>query len=76
MFGKKNNYSKTISNECKWYPVCPIKRFTDLGIIDDKWVNSYCKGEWKHCIRYQMEEKGEYHPDWMLPDGSFGLKLK
>ncbi len=76
MLGKKKDYPKTGSNMCKWYPVCPVKRFDDSGIIDKKWVKSYCKGKWKTCIRFQMEEKGEYHPDWMLPDGSLDLKLK
>lgn len=30
---------------------------------------------WESCIRYQMKERGEYHPDWMLPDGSIDEKL-
>jgi len=36
-----------------------------------KWIELYCKGDWENCIMYQMEEKGYYHPDNMLPDGSF-----
>ncbi len=27
-------------------------------ILDKKWIELYCKGDWKSCIRYQMEEKG------------------
>jgi hypothetical protein len=35
----------------------------------------YCKGDWERCIRYQMEERFEPHPDWMLPDGGIDERL-
>ncbi len=76
----KRDYSKlkVLLYECKWYPVCPMKRLYDNGILDRKWIELYCKSDWKSCIRYKMEENGETHPDWMLPDGSIdtGLKTK
>ncbi len=74
----KRDYSKlkVLLSECKWYPVCPMKNSYEKGILDRKWVELYCKGDWKSCIRYKMEENGEYHPDWMLPDGSIDTKLK
>ena len=53
-----------------------MKRFYEEGQLERKWIEKYCKGLWKQCIRYQKEEKGEYHPDWMLPDGSMDMKLK
>ncbi len=56
-------------DECKWYQVCPMKRFYEEGKIERKWVDLYCKGDWSSCIRYQKEERGEYHPDNMLPNG-------
>lgn len=56
--------------ECKWYKVCPMKSFCEQGRISEKWVLNYCKGNWENCVRYKMEEAGEYHPDNMLPDGS------
>ena len=72
------NYSvlKVLQRECKWYPVCPVRRFYEEGKLDSKWVELYCKGNWSSCIRYQMEEAGEYHPDWMLPDGSIDESLR
>ena len=45
------------------------------GKLDKKWIELYCKGDWESCIRYQMEERGEPHPDWMLPDGSIDERL-
>jgi len=63
-------------SECKWYPVCPIKSYFEQGRLDVYWIEKYCKGNWKHCVRYQMEENGSYHPDWMLPDGTIDAKLK
>ncbi len=61
---------------CKWYPVCPMKRFTDTGKLDPYWTDTYCKGDWETCIRYQMEENGKHHEDWMLPDGTLDESLK
>ena len=74
----KKNYHKlkVLSNDCKWYPVCPMKKFYEEGKLNKKWVELYCKGDWETCVRYQMEERGEPHPDWMLPDGSIDERLK
>lgn len=63
-------------HDCKWFPVCPMKRFYDEGRLEKKWIELYCKGDWVNCVRYDMEEKGYYHPDWMLPDGSMDENLK
>ena len=73
---KSYSVIKVLENTCKWYQVCPVKYFTDRGLIDEKWVKLYCKGNWESCIRYQMEESGKYHPDWMLPDGTLNKALK
>jgi len=61
--------------ECKWFPVCPMKRFYKEGILPKKWIKQYCKGNWQSCKRYHMEEKGVPHPDWMLPDGTINEQL-
>jgi len=61
---------------CKWFLVCPMKRFFEKGQLKKKWIDLYCRGDWKSCTRYQMEENGEYHPDCMLPDGTTDKKLK
>lgn len=73
---KKYEKCEVLLNECKWFPVCPMKRFYESGWLEKKWIALYCQGDWHNCIRYQMEAKGEYHPDWMLPDGSFDEQLK
>lgn len=54
---------------CKWYAVCPIKAYTEMGRLDRCWVENYCLTANRSCIRFQMEEAGRYHPDNMLPDG-------
>ncbi len=73
-----NDYRKlrTLMEDCKWYPVCPMKRFFEKGILDRKWIELYCKGDWESCVRYWMEENGKSHPDWMLPDGSIDKRLR
>ena len=63
------------TGECKWYPLCPMKRFFEKGLLDEKWINGFCKGGRK-CVRYAMEERMEAHPDWMLPDGSLDERLR
>ena len=62
--------------ECKWYCACPMKKFYKQGILDEKWIQKYCWGVWEKCVRYYMEERGEPHPDWMLPDGTLDERLK
>jgi len=66
----------TLSHDCKWFLMCPLKMLYDAGRLEPKWVELYCKGLRSTCVRYQMEEKGSYHPDWMLPDGSLDENLK
>jgi len=66
---------KVLSKDCKWYALCPMKRFYEEGKLDRKWIELYCKGDWESCIRFHMEENGEPHPDWMLPDGSIDKRL-
>ena len=66
---------KVLSRDCKWYSVCPMKWFYESGRLSRRWIELYCKGDWENCTRYQMEEKGEPHPDWMLPDGSLDESL-
>jgi DNA polymerase len=53
-----------------------MKRYYEKELIGKKWIDNYCKGNWKNCIRYQKEENGEYHEDWMLPDGTLDESLK
>ncbi|MHA1190895.1 MAG: uracil-DNA glycosylase [Promethearchaeota archaeon] len=64
-----------IKKECKWYQACPIKFFVDIDKLDRKWVEEYCLIGNKSCIRYQMEENGEVHPDNMLPNGEIKIEL-
>ena len=56
---------------CKWYEVCPLRELERQRKISDEWKKEYCKSEnnWKNCKRYQLEEKGIYHSDNMLPNG-------
>ncbi|MFP4193401.1 MAG: hypothetical protein ACLFMN_02060 [Desulfobacterales bacterium] len=61
--------------QCRWYPLCPMKRFYEDGILDAFWIKQYCMGDNKKCVRYQMEESGRPHPDNMLPDGSIDASL-
>lgn len=53
-----------------------MKRYYEEGLIDRKWVDEYCMDHWDLCKRYWKEEKGEYHPDWMMPDGTIDEALK
>ena len=72
---KKYRKLKVLLKDCKWYVVCPMKRFYEQGKLDKRWIELYCKGDWESCVRYQMEEEGKFHPDWMLPDGTLDERL-
>jgi len=53
-----------------------MKRFVEAGRLDRRWVQRYCLGDdWTRCVRYRMEEAGQYHPDNMLPDGTIDETL-
>ena len=62
---------------CRWYSVCPLRRFERKGLLTDQWAKEYCKSSfnWVHCRRYQLEQQGAAHPDNMLPDGSIDERL-
>ena len=73
---RKYRKLQVFSHDCKWYSMCPMKRYFDRGQLERKWIELYCKGDWEDCIRYQKEENGVYHPDLMLPDGSIHESLR
>ena len=56
---------------CKWFDICPLRRFEREKKIDSSWAKNYCESSnnWKKCKRYQLEERGIIHPDNMLPNG-------
>ena len=45
------------NRDCKWFYVCPMKRYFEGEKLDNKLFDSYCRGEWANCMRYEMEEK-------------------
>jgi hypothetical protein len=61
---------------CKWYEVCPMKKFSEQGRLDKKWIENYCFRGGENCKRLEMESKGIFHPDNMLPDGTIDKTLK
>ena len=65
-----------MDKKCKWYDACPLRRFEMQGKLEESWIRSYCMGDFEKCVRYRMEERGEYHPDTMLPDGTTDTRLK
>lgn len=52
-----------------------MRYFYEAGKLDEKWVDLYCKGDWRSCVRFQKEQKGEYHSDAMLPNGEIDAEL-
>ena len=62
---------------CKWYEICPLRKFEEEGRLNKKWAEKYCKTEsnWKNCKRYQLEEKAIKHPNNMLPNGEIDENL-
>jgi len=72
---KKNalasGYCYSYCMRCKWYSVCPMRRFEREGRIGNEWNRKYCSGNYEACVRYRKEEAGIPHQDILLPDGSF-----
>jgi DNA polymerase len=63
---------KVLSEPCKWYPLCPMKRLYKRGELDRQWIELFCKGDWESCFMYQMEEHGEHFPGSRLPNANPG----
>jgi len=61
---------------CRWYEVCPIKRFCDEGLLERRWVKEYCLRDNPNCVRRRLEEEGIGHPDNMLPNGEIDERLR
>ena len=53
-----------------------MKRFYEERKLDKKWIEDYCFNNHRGCKRYEAEEKGEFHPDNMLPNGEIDKSLK
>jgi hypothetical protein len=60
---------------CKWINICPLRKFEKQGRLGTKWRSQYCENNYTVCRRYQLEEKGIFHPDNMLPDGTIDKNL-
>ncbi|MFP4035825.1 MAG: uracil-DNA glycosylase [Desulfovermiculus sp.] len=67
---------KVLSAPCKWHRLCPMRRFYEQGKLDRIWIELYCTGDWSRCVRFEKEEQGIPHPDWMLPDGTLDENLR
>jgi len=61
---------------CKWFSVCPLKRFYEQEKVDKRWVEEYCWDNYLKCERYKMEDRNLYHPDNMMPDGTIDKNLE
>lgn len=64
-----------MSKECKWFSVCPMKYFYEMGKVEEKWITEFCYSDWQRCIRFQKEENHVNHPDNMLPNGEIDVNL-
>jgi len=70
------NMNKKPGSTCTWFQVCPLKRYFEKGLLDKRWIEDYCFSNFSLCIRKLMEDKREYHPDNMLPDGTIDHNLR
>jgi hypothetical protein len=62
---------------CRWYSVCPLRRWEKEGRLSRSWAQDFCEttDNWRHCRRYQLEDQGISHPDNMLPSGQIDPTL-
>ena len=72
---KEYHKLQILSRDCKWATICPMRWYFEEGRLERKWIELYCKGDWESCVRYQKEENGVPHANWMLPDGNIDESL-
>lgn len=53
-----------------------MKRAYEQGKLEKRFIDEYCFGDFRSCVRYQMESRGEPHPDHMRQDGVLDGRLK
>jgi hypothetical protein len=53
-----------------------MKVYTEVRLLDPNWAEQFCHGDWSWCVRFQREQRGEPHPDRMLPDGTIAARLR
>ncbi|MGI5818393.1 MAG: uracil-DNA glycosylase [Armatimonadota bacterium] len=63
---------------CRWYnETSAIKRASDAGLIERRWVEQYCLRGGEGCVRKRrFEQEGVVSPDYVLPDGSESSAIK
>ena len=74
--GRQIKKEAKLKEVCVWFNVCPLKRFYEEGKLNIQWLKDYCWGNFSICIRKKLEDKGLFHPDNMLPDGTIDEDLK
>ncbi|MDZ7797459.1 MAG: uracil-DNA glycosylase [Candidatus Marinimicrobia bacterium] len=55
--------------------VLPGPEIHRSGKLERYWRENYCLAGNKNCVRYKMEQQGEFHPDNMLPNGEIRKDL-
>jgi len=50
---------------CRWYDeTSGMKRAYCKGLLDEKWIEEYCRNSGKDCVRKKrFEEEGHVSPD-------------
>ncbi len=66
---KERYYRAFHLQQCKWFELCPIRRYTLMRKISFYFTDRFCLGDWTKCERYKLESAGIEHPDSLLPDG-------
>ena len=64
-----------MKNKCKWFNICPLRRFEKERKLNLVWRNKYCLGNFQKCQRYIETLKEVSHPANILPDGSINKSL-
>jgi len=64
-----------MKNKCKWFNICPLRKFEKERKLNLVWRNKYCLSSFQKCQRYIEALKKIPHPVNMLPDGSINKSL-
>lgn len=59
---------KTLQSKCKYFDQCIIPVKYKNGLIPKDILDTFCHGNWKHCIRYNVYSKGLRPNESVLPE--------
>lgn len=65
-----------MDDQCDKYKNCPLVEYYEQGKLESEWIELYCRGKWRECVRHLLLENGTPEIGFVMPDGSIEDRLR